>query len=489
MTSLLETTPEIVLVLKKNQTIRSSVWLRHSRLWMTAALILADLASLLIANGLAIVIRTSLLGGNLRLLFLRFLPLILVFLVIYALRGLYPGIGVSPVNELRRLSLATGMVYLILAAYTFVTRVPPEYSRMVFAIGLLLTLFLVPLSRSMIRTFFGSRLGIWGEPIAVVGQNGFAREIYHHLNSNPLVGLKPVAIFSDEKIQANEENISILPVSSIPAVCGKFGIRTAIITTNESNAQGVLQFDAYHDLFERVIFVNGRTEPQMLWVSYKDLGGILGMEIRHDLLNNWTQIQKWIIDIFAAVVGLIILIPLFIVISILIKLDSPGPVFYRHPRVGKEGKTFLIYKFRTMVSNAEEVLDDYLQKNPELKREWEYYQKLREDPRVSRIGRFLRRFSIDELPQLWNIIKGEMSLVGPRPFIADQLELYGEKYPHYIRVRPGITGMWQVSGRNEASFVERAVWDEYYVLNWSIWLDIYILARTFWVVVKRHGAF
>jgi len=138
--------------------------------------------------------------------------------------------------------------------------------------------------------------------------------------------------------------------------------------------------------------------------------------------------------------------------------------------------------------NADEVLRQYLAKDPALQAEWDQYQKLKNDPRITRVGRVLRRFSIDELPQLWNVFKGDMSLVGPRPIMINQIELYGRPYEHYVRVTPGITGLWQISGRNQTTFAYRAEMDVYYVMSWSIWMDIYILARTIWVVFRHQGA-
>jgi Undecaprenyl-phosphate galactose phosphotransferase WbaP len=175
--------------------------------------------------------------------------------------------------------------------------------------------------------------------------------------------------------------------------------------------------------------------------------------------------------------------------GILIKLDSPGPVFYTQPRVGLDGKYIRIYKFRTMVQNAEQALVEYLRANPEAQREWDETQKLRDDPRITHVGKFLRKFSIDEVPQLSNVLLGDMSLVGPRPIEVNQVKLYGENIDTYRGVRPGMTGLWQVSGRNRTTFKERTRFDMYYVRHWSVWLDLYILLRTVWVVLSRDGAY
>ena len=179
----------------------------------------------------------------------------------------------------------------------------------------------------------------------------------------------------------------------------------------------------------------------------------------------------------------------FLILAILIKLDSPGPVFYRQIRIGQFGRKFHVYKFRTMVQNADRVLQEYLDKSSELKAEWLATHKLKQDPRVTRLGALLRKTSLDELPQLWNIIIGDMSLVGPRPIVDAEVEKYGNCFGLYIQVRPGLTGLWQVSGRNNTTYEQRVALDEYYIRNRSLKLDLQILFRTAWVVLTRDGAY
>jgi Undecaprenyl-phosphate galactose phosphotransferase WbaP len=179
----------------------------------------------------------------------------------------------------------------------------------------------------------------------------------------------------------------------------------------------------------------------------------------------------------------------FLVIAILIKFDSPGPVFFRQTRIGQFGRKFTVYKFRTMAQNAEQVLQEYLSRSPELLAEWTADHKLKQDPRVTRLGAFLRKSSLDELPQLWNIFIGDMSLVGPRPIVDAEVEKYGKCFDLYIQVRPGLTGLWQVSGRNNTTYERRVQLDEYYVRNRSVKLYFEILLKTVVVVLKEDGAY
>jgi len=200
-------------------------------------------------------------------------------------------------------------------------------------------------------------------------------------------------------------------------------------------------------------------------------------------------VQKRSLDLIVSLIGLFLLLPVFGLIILLIRLDDRGQAFFCQHRLGKGGKLFGMYKFRTMKLDADKVLSDKMKREPELRAEWDSYQKLQDDPRITRVGRFLRRYSLDELPQLLNVLKGEMSLVGPRPILADQRDLYGSRFAEYIQVRPGITGLWQVSGRSDITFVKRAELDKAYIDFWSIWLDIYLLIKTVKVVLWRHGAY
>jgi lipopolysaccharide/colanic/teichoic acid biosynthesis glycosyltransferase len=175
--------------------------------------------------------------------------------------------------------------------------------------------------------------------------------------------------------------------------------------------------------------------------------------------------------------------------ALFIKLESKGPAFYADVRVGYNGQRFIAWKLRSMVINGEQLLQSYLDQHPDEKTAWQMTQKLKRDPRVTMVGRVIRRTSIDELPQFWNVLLGQMSVVGPRPFLPSQTEMYGESFELYKRVRPGITGLWQISGRNHLSFADRARLDAYGIKNWSVWMDVYILCRTIAVVITAKGAY
>jgi len=177
------------------------------------------------------------------------------------------------------------------------------------------------------------------------------------------------------------------------------------------------------------------------------------------------------------------------VLAVMVKASSPGPICFSQQRIGFRGGRFSAFKFRSMVTDADERLKHYLATNPAGRAEWEADHKLRNDPRVTRFGRFLRKTSLDELPQLWNVLRGEMSLVGPRPIVEAEISKYNDRFELYTKVMPGITGLWQVSGRNDTTYDERVEFDAFYTRNWSPWLDLFILARTVKVVLFREGAY
>jgi len=226
-----------------------------------------------------------------------------------------------------------------------------------------------------------------------------------------------------------------------------------------------------------------------LWMSVRDFDGVLGLYTVQSLLLPLNHNLKRLIDISICVVGGLLILPFVGVLALLIKLDSPGPVFYGHHRLGKDGKFFTAWKFRSMVSNSREVLENLLASNPAIRSEWETNHKIHDDPRITKMGKFLRKTSLDELPQVWNVLKGEMSLVGPRPIVEEEVAKYGHHYALFASVKPGMSGLWQVSGRSETDYEERIALDILYIQSWSLWLDMYILFKTLGVVLGGKGAY
>ena len=216
---------------------------------------------------------------------------------------------------------------------------------------------------------------------------------------------------------------------------------------------------------------------------------ILMLNLRNNLSRPYNRALKRIFDLVMTIVGGLMISPVLLVIALAVAIDNRGRIIFAHRRVGAAGKKFPCYKFQTMVPDAEAKLKKYLAENPEAKREWEETFKLTNDPRVTKLGNFLRRTSLDELPQLWNVIRGEMSLVGPRPIVQAEVPRYGKNIREYYMVLPGITGMWQVSGRSDTTYPERVAMDTWYVRNWSVWIDLMYLFKTVKAVFYGKGAY
>jgi Undecaprenyl-phosphate galactose phosphotransferase WbaP len=468
--------------------------LRSPRTLMSLMLMITDFLSLFLA---------WLVVGGILLLFshsfsqellIEIMPFILLSQGVFALRGLYPAIGISPVNELRRLTGSTTAIFLLLAAMTFWFRNAENYSRINLALTWVFALVMVPLGRALMRELFG-RFEFFGEPIVVIGYGERGKETVTYLLDNRAMGLRPIMII-DGCDHTEGRFIGGVPIihmddpAEIRMLSKQLRIDTALILASEL-PQGVLEAaeKICRGAFKYLILIPDREQIGGLGIKKFDLGMYFGLEVKRNLFNTWEKLLKRITDISLVLAGGLLVSPLIFLISILVKLDSKGPVFYGHTRVGMAGRKFKTWKFRTMVPNANQVLNEYLEKNPELLHEWQTTFKLQNDPRVTRVGRVLRKLSLDELPQLWNVLIGEMSLVGPRPIIDDEIGYYGDRYDLYSFVMPGITGLWQVSGRSDTSYEGRVGLDEYYVRNWSIWMDIYIMARTASVILLRKGAY
>lgn len=220
----------------------------------------------------------------------------------------------------------------------------------------------------------------------------------------------------------------------------------------------------------------------MAQLNAQDINEQVNAEVKEKIVYDFI---KRVMDIVGSIVGLILLSPVFLILFILVKIDSRGPVFFSHTRLGYKGKPIKIYKFRSMVINAEEMLKNL---TPEQKEEFEKNFKLEDDPRITKMGDILRRTSLDELPQLVNILKGELSIVGPRPIVEKEIELYGQYGAKFLAVKPGLTGNWQANGRSDTTYDERVQLDMDYIDNRSLWLDIKIILKTFVSVFKREGA-
>ena len=467
----------------------SRLW-KHRRWTMSLFMVFSDLLCLFLSTGLALVlwyqVRKDFLSESYAVVLI---PIAIGFIATYFLLGLYPAIGLGPVEELRRSTIGSFLVVLGLVTLSFYLGTAGSWSRAILGLSWLFMTVGIPLFRKVFRRL-ASKLKLWGMPVVIIGDPINARAIYKKLRHRPLTGFWPVLCVTTNSIY------KILPEAT-EQVPGKRsgeslfkGINIAIITLGEASlgdAKNILLNKAHE--FQRIIVMLDEQQVGPLWVTPLYLVDHLGLEVTHNLLNPLQKAVKRLFDLALIALSVPFWIPFFILVGILIKLDSAGPVFYSQKRIGYDGKEIKIWKFRSMTSNAENELETFLNENPSLKLEWEQNFKLKNDPRVTRFGNILRRTSLDEFPQLWNVLRGEMSLIGPRPIVQDEIPLYSDGFSIYKQVLPGLTGMWQISGRNDIPYQERVNLDVYYVQNWSIWLDIHILIHTFVTVSAGRGAY
>ena len=461
----------------------------NARLWMTCVLVASDMLGLFIAILVALWVR-HLFGIALDPYYREiFVLLAIILAVAFGRKGLYPAVGLNYVEELRETFSSSSFTFLILIGMTFFIKTTSLYSRLALLLIWALCQVTIPTGRYAIRRLL-IRLHLWGEPVAVIGDLSKDLALAEYFQINLQLGLRPVAILRDEYF--SEDNSKFGPLMSIDQIrdyARNRSLNTALVVITDLNSLDSL-VDRYRFVFRYVILIKGRSGGYTLnSLKSLDLSGILGLQVANNLLSFWAQLFKRIIDVLGSILGTFFLSPFFGLAALVIKIDSPGSVFYRQRRIGRNGNTFDLIKFRTMYQNADHILADKLASDPALRQEWDCYQKLKKDPRISRTGRLLRRFSLDELPQLWNVLIGEMSLVGPRPIMVDQRELYGESFKEYIQVTPGMTGLWQVSGRNDISFARRSELDSEYIQRWSAWLDIFIFFKTIKIVLWQQGVY
>jgi len=361
----------------------------------------------------------------------------------------------------------------------------------------LLALLLVPLFRLLLRWVF-LRLGLWNRPVAIIGSGANALDAMRAIESDPILGYEVRWILVPE----GTSPAPILQDAKVPNLLS-LGENPLDTLRDLGNPQAVLALDNEHwSEQESLLRLLGLRYPNLAIAPAMRGLPLYGMDVMHffshevfmlrtrdNLARLGPRLIKRGFDLLASLVLIALLSPLLAWIAWRIRKEDGGPILFRQARVGRNGVSFGCLKFRSMLPDAEARLQQYLAENPAIAEEYQRNFKLRDDPRITQIGKFLRRSSLDELPQLFNVLRGEMSLVGPRPLLARELDRYGDNIALYTLVNPGITGLWQVSGRSETTFLDRSNLDAWYVKNWTLWYDVVILLRTVAVVFSRKGAY
>jgi len=423
--------------------------------------------------------------------FVTYWPYLPGFILIFLISNLYPGVSLAPAEEMKRLCIGSLFAYGGITMSRFIENHVWDSINTAFLISCFFSTIILLGARSLTHLFLHkTKLG--GIPAVIYGAGSTGKLVAECLTNNIRTGYIPVLFLDDCASLENEiMGIPVIKDTSIgPVIVKRYNIKMAIVAMPELDV-GKLKhlLNKSVSAFRYNVLIPNFFNISNIWMSVRDFSGILGIETSHKLKLNFNVVIKRIMDVLFVLVGGILILPFLLIIAFLIKITSSGPVLYKHKRLGRNGKPFNTYKFRTMKKNAEQLLEELLKSDPAIREEWEKYHKLKNDPRVTAVGKVLRHFSLDEFPQLINIIKGEMSLVGPRPIVDDEIEKYGDDFDRIFSIKPGLTGLWQVSGRSDTNYSERISYDTYYLQSWSAWLDLWIILKTFSSIIIGRGAY
>ena len=378
---------------------------------------------------------------------------------LYQGRIAYPASPVLPVDEMRRLFYSALLTHVGVVAYLALAhQTLKETSRVLIVCSGALTAVLVQPARDLVRWLM-FRLKIFRIPVTLTGPEAAVRRLAESLDRDAYSGFRPAGAVGSSVLFSCEEMDEFR--------------------------------EHYPDYMRRYAHVACLPSSGSLPVADARpilIDGIGGIEFLNQRRMSVLRSEKWLLDKFLATLVFVLSLPIFVIVPILIKLTSRGPVFYRHNRLGKKGRPLRVWKFRTMYVDADARLKAIIESDPARRAEWEENFKLSDDPRVTPLGRLLRKTSLDEFPQLFNVFAGDMTLVGPRPIVEGEVAHYGESYETFASVKPGITGLWQASGRSDTDYARRVALDIHYILNWSPWLDLWILKKTLFAVLFMHGA-
>jgi exopolysaccharide biosynthesis polyprenyl glycosylphosphotransferase len=418
--------------------------------------------------------------------------LIPVWVLVFALFGLYNRHNlIGGTREYAKIFNATtlGMFMVIATSFLF-----PEFvlARAWLLLSWFLVLMLIFLGRFLLRRMiYNLRYqGYFLSPALIVGANDEGLSLASQLLQWRTSGLCVMGFVDDHRTNGSPvlKDVPVLgTLEDISKIVDLYDIEEIILSSSALTRDQILAIFQQYGVSNHVNvrMSSGLYEIMTTGLQVSEFAYVPLVGINKVRLTGMDSALKLLLDYGLTLPGMLIAGPLFLLIALAIKLDSPGPVIHRRRVMGVNGSQFDAYKFRTMYTNGDEILEQH----PDLKEELEKYQKLKDDPRVTRIGRILRRTSLDELPQLINVLRREMSLVGPRMISPPEMELYAQFGMNLLTVKPGITGLWQVSGRSDVGYAERVRLDMYYVRNWSIWLDLQLLYQTIPAVLSRRGAY
>ena len=468
---------------------------KYAYLFAPLVLMLADYAAVLCAEGVSFALRNYFVRNHGELYISKFHFYVIapvIYFVYLHLCDLYTRKMqfwriIAGIFRANLYAILTGIFIL------YVVQKASTTSRLYMGMLWVFGFFFIVLFRFILKKIF-DRFHLFEEPVLLMGAGLTAQILLSHIKED--IGLNYRFIGYLEDNVPNAEVAAQLPqlgkfVDAVDVV-KKTGVKNVLVMA-PGLEQRRLQDIVYEiqPLVSNVGFIPDMGTMPLSNMEAESLidGHMMMFSVRNNLRSRTNRLLKQVFDWCLTLVGTVCISPFLLLIGLWIYYDSPGPVIFKHRRIGKGGKEFYCYKFRTMCMDSKEKLKKLLEMNPEAKKEWTENFKLKHDPRVTRSGNFLRSTSLDELPQIFNVLKGEMSLVGPRPIIKEEIHYYGKYIDDYYMVQPGITGLWQTSGRSDTGYEQRVQMDTWYVRNWDFWFDVVLLWRTMKVVIQRKGAY
>ena len=396
-------------------------------------------------------------------------------------------------EEVKVLLKSATLSFTFVMVMIFITRKQIQFSRTTVILAWLLSLFLFPLFRYITKRLL-VKFNLWNKKLIILGVHQTSLAIIKSIRKNTTMGYEVVGFLDNDPQKLNKKFLGLKvlgPIKDLETATKTYQFKDIMIATPHLPRKDLKALLTKSEQVSESMWLIPRSGDFITeGVEIEVIGQVLTLYIKKNLAKTWNILIKTLFDKFFTLILTILFLPILAVVAIAIKIDSKGPVIFTQKRIGQNRKLFNLFKFRSMHLNSDNKLTEYLENHTEAKHEWEKYKKLKNhDPRVTKVGKFIRKYSLDELPQLINVLIGKMSLVGPRPYLAEELEGKDAFIDMIIRVKPGITGLWQTSGRSELPFEERNSLDEYYIRNWSLWLDITILLKSIKVLFSRRGAY
>ena len=477
------------------QIYKKTVMNKNIRILLPLLLLLGDYLSVVAAEQSAFVLRNIIMraGPELRVSWLNFWIVFPAFYVLFLnMERLYTR-RAQFWQIIKSIFYCSVYATIAIIIELYVAQLAGSTSRLFVGLLWIFSFVLLVIARFFIKKLV-AKMELLQLPVLIIGAGKTAEVLVRGIAKEESLGYKIIGFLEDKNTNNRllREYSLLGGFNDAEKVIKRTGVQHVFIAAPGMEQEALLHLiNKVQPLVKNIAIIPNLIGMPMGSLEVESLYNerIMILRVKNNLARKVNRVVKLVFDYLLTIVGTVLISPILIAIAVWIYKDSPGPVIFKHIRVGKNGQAFPCYKFRTMCVDAQEKLAELLANNPAAKEEWERDFKLKDDPRITKSGAFLRKTSLDELPQIFNVLRGEMSLVGPRPVIDEELERYGEYLDDYLMVKPGITGMWQVSGRSDTTYEERVQMDSWYVRNWSVWLDIMLLWRTVKAVVKREGAY